>query len=123
MLEQLMKSVLEQDEAPVVLCDLSHTIVYLNPAAAAHYEKDGGYGLLGKSLLDCHNPRSCEMIQKVVDWFAKSPDHNKIYTFYNRQENKDVYMVALRDDDKALIGYYEKHVYRNRDTGNLYDFS
>ena len=31
-------------------------------------------------------------------------------------------MIALRDDDKKLIGYYEKHVYRNRETGKLYDF-
>lgn len=28
------KSVLEQDEAAIVLCDLEHTIVYMNPAAA-----------------------------------------------------------------------------------------
>ena len=29
------------------------------------------------------------------------------------KENKDVYMVALRDDTGALICYYEKHEYRN----------
>ena len=39
------------------------------------------------------------------------------------QKNKDVYMVALRDEDNCLIGYYEKHEYRNRETGSLYDFS
>ena len=30
-------------------------------------------------------------------------------------------MVALRDTDGALIGYYEKHEYRNRETAKLYD--
>ena len=45
-----------------------------------------------------------------------------IYEFRNDEENKDVYMVALRDDDGKLIGYYEKHAYRNRETARLYDF-
>ena len=31
-------------------------------------------------------------------------------------------MVALRDDSGTLIGYYEKHEYRNRETMALYDF-
>ena len=31
-------------------------------------------------------------------------------------------MVALRDDDENLIGYYEKHEYRDRETAGLYDF-
>ena len=38
------------------------------------------------------------------------------------KENKDIYMVALRDDDGNLIGYYEKHEYRNKETNQLYDF-
>lgn len=32
-----------------------------------------------------------------------------------------VYMVALQDDAGKLIGYYEKHEYRNRETMKLYD--
>lgn len=117
------KSVLEQDEAAIVLCDLNHTIVYMNPAAACRYAQNGGYELVGKSLMGCHNARSNEMICKVVEWFRESPDHNRIYTFYNEKENKDVYMIALRDDTKKLIGYYERHMYRNRESGKLYDFS
>ena len=123
MLEQLFKGVFEQDEAAVVICSLDHTIVYMNPAAAERYASDGGYELLGKSLMGCHSPRANEMIYRIVDWFAESTDHNKIYTFYNEKENKDVYMIALRDDQKKLIGYYERHMYRNRETGKLYDFS
>ena len=116
------KSVLEQDRCAVVLCDLEHTIVYMNPAAGERYAKYGGMELVGKSLLDCHSPHANEMIKKVVAWFAESAAHNLIYTFRNEKENKDVYMVALRDDDGKLIGYYEKHEYRNRETMPLYDF-
>ena len=116
------KSVLEQDRCAVVLCDLEHTIIYMNPAAGERYAKNGGMALVGKSLLDCHSSRANEMIKKVVVWFGESRKHNLIYTFRNEKENKDVYMVALRDEAGKLIGYYEKHEYRDRETMPLYEF-
>lgn len=116
------KSVLEQDRSAVVLCDLDHTIVYMNPAAGERYAKYGGMALLGQNLLDCHGPWSGGMIKKAAAWFAQSRNHNLIYTFRNDKENKDVYMVALRAEDGELIGYYEKHEYRSRETMGLYDF-
>ncbi len=118
--ELLFKSVLDQDRAPIVLCDLSHKIVYMNEAAVKNYEKYGGEKLLGQSLLECHNAKSCEMIEKVVEWFKKDTDNNLVYTFKNVKLNKDVYMVALRDDEKNLIGYYEKHEFRTAETMEKY---
>ena len=117
---EIFKSVIDMDTSAVVICDLSHKIVYMNPAAAERYKKSGGYALVGSSLLDCHNKASNEKIEQVVEWFGKSPDNNRVYTFYNPKENKDVYMVALRDDSGKLIGYYEKHEYRNRETAEFY---
>ena len=117
------KSALEQDRAPVVLCDLEHTIVYMNKAAAKRYEKGGGYSLVGKSIMGCHSPKSQELINKVISWFSESPDNNIIFESRNDEENKDVYMVALRDEDGKLIGYYEKHEYRNLETMKFYDFN
>lgn len=122
-MEKMMKfykSILEQDRSAVVICNLKHEIIYMNPAAVNSYEKWGGNKLLGKCLLDCHNPESREKIQQVVDWFKADENHNIVYTFHNEKQNKDVYMVALRDEGE-LIGYYEKHEYRNRETMNLYD--
>ena len=122
-LNQVFKSVLEADRAAVVICDLEHRIIYMNPTAIDRYKKWGGAELLGKSLLDCHNERSREIIRKVVEWFKTSKDNNLVYTFYNEKENKDVYMVALRDDSGELIAYYEKHEYRNRETMKMYDLA
>lgn len=120
-LAKYFKSIIEQDRCAVVICSLEHEIIYMNPAAVARYEKWGGQALIGKSLLDCHSPQSVESIQKTVSWFAKSNDHHMVYTFHNVKENKDVYMVALRDDDGTLIGYYEKHEYRDAETAKRYD--
>ncbi len=116
MLNKLFKSILEQDLAPIVVCDMTDTIVYMNPSAKAHYHKD----LTGGSIKACHPPKANEMIEKVLAWFRASRENNIIYTYRNDEENKDVYMVALRDEDGTLIGYYEKHEYRNRETVGLY---
>ena len=102
--------------------DLNHTIVYMNPAAVRNYAKHGGAALIGRSLLHCHNASSNSRIQEVVDWFAASPEHNIIYTYHNEKQNKDVYMVALRDADGTLIGYYEKHAFRSPETMERYAF-
>ncbi|MCH5262818.1 MAG: PAS domain-containing protein [Lachnospiraceae bacterium] len=122
-LTPFLRSIVEQDLCAVVICNLEHEIIYMNPAAAARYAKRGGAGLVGKSLFNCHSEQANEMIKKVVAWFAESADHNRIYTFYNEKENKDVYMVALRDETGNLIGYYEKHEYRNRETEEMYHFT
>ena len=45
------------------------------------------------------------------------------HTIFNEKENKDVYMVALRNDEGDLIAYYEKHEYRNRETMKMYDMN
>lgn len=92
----------------------------MNKAAALRYESRGGYNLVGKSLMDCHSPKSQELINKVLSWFSESPDNNIIFESRNEEENKDVYMVALRDEDGKLIGYYEKHEYRNHETMQFY---
>jgi len=116
-MQQLFKSILEQDKAPVVVCDMTSTIVYMNPSAIRIYHGD----LTGRSLRDCHPAAANEKIDRVLEWFAKSIENNIVYTFRNETENKDGYMVALRDENGTLIGYYEKHEYRNRETAKLYD--
>ena len=121
-LSLFFKSIIEQDRCAVVICNSEHEIIYMNPAAVTAYAKRGGAALVGKSLLDCHNAESCEKIRKVVNWFSESKEHNVIYTFHNEKQNKDVYMVALRKEDGELIGYYEKHEYRNRETEKFYNF-
>lgn len=116
-IEKFLKSIIEQDTTKIVICNLDHNVIYLNKRAREAY----GDSILNKSIFDCHNPKSQELIVKVVDWFKKSKDNNIVHTFYNPKHNKDVYMVALRDENDELIGYYEKHEYRDRDTSPFYD--
>ncbi len=116
------KSIIDQDRCAVVICNLEHEIIYMNPAAIKNYEKRGGEKLVGRNIMNCHNPESQKRMKEVVDWFAASAEHNLVHTFYNEKQDKDVYMVALRDGEK-LIGYYEKHEFRNRDEMKFYDLT
>ena len=121
-LNPFFKSVLEQDHAAVVLCDLSHTILYMNPAAVRQYENYGGALLVGKNLCGCHNPASVKRIEQVLAWFSEAPEHNQIYIHHSEKKNRDDYMIALRDEDGTLIVYYEKHEYRDPETEPVYAF-
>lgn len=116
-LEKIFKSILEQDKAPVVICDTRSIVVYMNPASKQRYKAD----LVGKSIKECHPAAANEKIDRVLKWFSDSAEHNIVYTYRNDKENKDVYMVALRDDSGKIIGYYEKHEYRTPETAKLYD--
>jgi PAS domain-containing protein len=121
-LNQYFKSLVDQDPDPIVICDLEHTIIYMNPTAISQFANRGGAALLGKSLLDCHPPRAVEMINKTLEWFGKSRENNIVHSSYNPGKNRDTYMIAMRAEDGSLIGYYEKHVYRNPDTEEFYNF-
>lgn len=120
-LSVFFKSVIDADNTSIVLCDVNHTIVYMNPSATERYAKKGGASLIGHSLLTCHNEESNSIIRMVLAWFEESRENNKVFTFHNEKENKDVYMVALRDNDGNLIGYYEKHEYRTPETSQRYN--
>ncbi len=112
----LLKYVLDADTAPVVVCDTEHKVVYMNPASIRRYHTD----LTGRSIMECHKEDSCEKIRRVVEWFKGDKKNNIVHTDYNEKENKDVYMVALRDESGELAGYYEKHDYRGRDNSEFY---
>lgn len=109
------KGILDIDEKAIVICNLEHEIVYMNPAAVKQYQKRGGADLVGKSILDCHNPHSKEIIKKNVQAMKEDKSLNKIFELHKARDgaNDDVYCVAIRDDKGELIGYYEKFEDKN----------
>ena len=58
----------EEDNSAIVLCNLKHEIIYMNPAAKNRYAKSGGGNLVGKSLMGCHNEKSREQMERVIEW-------------------------------------------------------
>lgn len=50
----------------VTICNLDLKIVYMNLKAQKTFEKWGGSLLIGKPLLDCHNPSSQKKISEIL---------------------------------------------------------
>ncbi len=109
-LSHFFKGIVDADDKAIVVCDLNHTIVYMNPAAVEQYKNRGGEKLIGKCIFDCHNPHSQDVIKKNVAAMAEDKTKNKIFEFHKVKNgaNDDVYTAAIRDEDGSLIGYYEK---------------
>ncbi len=97
----LLAAILDSLPEPILVADTDHTIRYMNRAAIAHYP--GGAALLGTSLLDCHNPRSRQIILDVLEEFRAGADER----FISENEERRMYMRAVRDADGRLLGYYE----------------
>ncbi|MBQ6603610.1 MAG: fatty acid/phospholipid synthesis protein PlsX [Eubacterium sp.] len=115
-LNKFFKAFADGDNDAVVFCDCAHMIVYMNDAARARYRRD----LTGKSILDCHNENTRGILQKILDWFAADAEHNRVHAYFSPRDNADVYIVALRDEEKNLLGYYEKHEVRTLDESPFY---
>lgn len=49
----------------ITVCDKDGVIVYMNDTAVKQYEKRGN--LIGKNLFDCHNERSREIINGLLE--------------------------------------------------------
>jgi hypothetical protein len=61
--------------AAITVCDRNGIIVDMNAKACATFADEGGAELIGRSLYNCHNPHSCELIREML-----STGKNNIYT-------------------------------------------
>ena len=57
---------LKEFPAAATVCDANGIIVDMNDRAAKTFEKDGGYALIGKSLIDCHSEVSRGKVQQLL---------------------------------------------------------
>lgn len=102
-------AVLNSFKDPIVIVDTDHIIRFINRAGAEHYSKWGGSDLVGKSILDCHNETSRQIIIDILASMVNGEEERVI----SENERRRVYMRAIRDGNGKLIGYYERYEYRN----------
>jgi len=101
-----LSAILESLNVEIVFTDNDHIIRYMNAEARKHYyEKDGYSDLIGKSLFDCHNPKSCEMIRALYKRLLQDEDVISI----SSQDNTRYSIIAVRDENRKLLGYYERN--------------
>ena len=77
----------------VTVCDSDLTIIYMNEKAMSNFSVDGGESLLGKNLVDCHQARSMEIMQRILD--TGEPN---AYTIEKAGKKKMIYQAPWRKD-------------------------
>lgn len=99
-----MAAILDSLKDPILFADTEHVTRYMNRAAIAFYEE--GESLIGRSLLDCHNERSQQM---MVDILAAMQSEGLEEQLITDDEEHRIFMRAVRDPDGGVLGYYERY--------------
>jgi len=88
---------------PVLFADTDHVTRYMNKAAIAYY--DEGASLIGRSLMDCHNEQSQEMMIEILAAMHEGEDERII----TDDEKHRIFMRVVRDAEGRVLGYYERY--------------
>jgi DUF438 domain-containing protein len=99
----LLAAILDSLKAPILFADTEHVTRYMNKAAIAHYE--GGESLIGRSLLDCHNEQSQQMMIEILAAMHEGEEERLI----TDDEEHRIHMRVVRDADGRVLGYYERY--------------
>ncbi|OHD16480.1 MAG: PAS sensor protein [Spirochaetes bacterium GWD1_61_31] len=86
----------------ITVCDADLIITYLNDKALATWEKQGGRQLIGTSLLECHQPRSNDIIRQLL-----ASGGTNVYTVQKAGLKKLIYQTAWKHDDGQVGGLVE----------------
>jgi PAS domain S-box-containing protein len=99
------EAILDSMSSPIVFVDNNHIIRYLNKAARIrYYEKRGYSDLIGRSLLDCHNPASQEAIRRLHERLLAGEDEIPLEAIRDQK----ITVVGVRAADGRLLGYHER---------------
>jgi len=99
----LMAAILDSLKDPVLFADTDHVTRYMNKAAIAYY--DEGTSLIGRSLMDCHNEQSQEMMIEILAAMHEGEDERII----TDDEKHRIFMRVVRDAEGRVLGYYERY--------------
>ncbi len=63
---------IKEFQGAIIVCDVNGMLLEMNDRAAATLEKDGGRGLIGKNILDCHPDEARAKTQTMLSSRAKN---------------------------------------------------
>jgi nitrogen-specific signal transduction histidine kinase len=98
-----LAAVLDSLKDPILVADTEHVTRYMNKAAKSFYTD--GEKQIGRSLLDCHNEQSQQMMIEILAVMHEGEDE-RIIT--NNEEHR-IYMRVVRGTDGQVLGYYERY--------------
>lgn len=116
---EFFKGIVDTEEGPIVICDLDYKIIYINPTAEAHYKR--GSEMVGKHLELFLDEEMMSKVCMTLEWFKEDEKNNHVFAFHDNTHNWDMYMLAIRNSGKKLIGFYGRLEKRTPDTSKEFD--
>ncbi len=87
--------------AAVTVCDEHGVLLAMNDKAAKTFEKDGGYNLIGKNMLDCHPEQARAKTERLLAAREKN-----VYTIEKNGLKKMIFQSPWYRDGK-YAGFVE----------------
>ena len=84
---------IEKLDGNVIVSDAQGKIIYMNEKATSNYVKDGGPGLVGSDLMECHNEASRRKIREIM-----TSGDNNVYTIEKRDRKKIIFQSPWFND-------------------------
>lgn len=102
--KEILESILDAYSYEIVFVDRQHIVRYMNKTAKERY---GGRVKINQSLFNCHNENS----KKKIEEFLKRADNgeDEMFETYNMKTGEREFFVPVRDSNKHVIGYFERH--------------
>ncbi len=101
---EILKGILNSYPYFIVFVDNDYIIRFMNQPAQDHYLKKGK-NLIGKSIFDCHNEKSIEIIKKNYEEIKTTG--KDVFIFVN-SKNQRVYMQGVKNEKGEWIGFIER---------------
>ena len=102
--KEILESILDAYSYEIVFVDRQHIVRYMNKTAKKRY---GDRVQINQSLFNCHN----ENCKKKIEEFLKRADNgeDEMFETYNTKTGEREFFVPVRDSNKHVIGYFERH--------------
>ena len=101
--DEIFLNILNSIREPILFADKNHITQFMNQAAIDHYSE--GKKLMNKSLLKCHNEKSCKLMINIL----LKMENGLTEELISSGSNGNIYMRAVRDASGNLLGYYERY--------------
>ena len=117
---KFFEGLINAEQSPIVICDTDRRIVFMNTFAKNKYNKYGGNEITGKLLDNFCDTEAMSKINMVIEWFKEDAANNKIFAVHKKETNEDIYIVAIRDENKNLIGFTSMYECRTPEKTDVY---
>lgn len=102
--KNVLSAILDAYPYPVVFCDTTHVIRYMNKNAQERYL---GRTHVGNSIFNCHNEHTRAKIEEFLRRAQNGED--EMLEGINERRGEREFFTPVRDTDGTVIGYFERH--------------